>query len=62
MKAKNFSKKLKLNKKTVANLNNGEMEAVHGGGGNSAPWTNCPSCMITRCGCPTTSGPPGFCC
>ena len=31
MKAKEFRGKLKLNKKTIANLGNGDMKAVHGG-------------------------------
>jgi len=32
MKTKNFSKKLTLNKKTVAHLNEGELKNIHGGG------------------------------
>ena len=31
MKSKKISKKLKLNKKTIANLKNEEMKAAHGG-------------------------------
>ena len=31
MKTKSFSKKLTLNKKTIANLRNDEMNGVHGG-------------------------------
>jgi hypothetical protein len=31
MKSKQFNKKMTLNKKTVANLNNGEMREVNGG-------------------------------
>jgi hypothetical protein len=31
MKPKNFSKKLKLNKKTIASLNTGEMGVAYGG-------------------------------
>jgi len=37
MKPKNFSKKLILNKKTVADLNNKEMKEVVGGFPNTPP-------------------------
>jgi natural product precursor len=32
MKTRTFSKKLTLNKKTIADLNNGDMKSIHGGG------------------------------
>jgi hypothetical protein len=38
MGSKKFSKKLRLSKKTIANLNNGEMKNVQGG---TSP-SNCP--------------------
>lgn len=46
MKPKNFSKKLKLNKKTIAFLNSGEMRVVYGG--EPPPtwiWATCPPNM-----------------
>jgi natural product precursor len=43
MKPKNFSKKLILNKKTIADLNNKKMKDVLGGG--TMPWT----CPYPRC-------------
>ena len=60
MKTKQFNKKLSLNKKTVANLNNGDMNAVQGG--QSLVKDTCSldtgggfTCDITRCAsvCPT---------
>jgi bacteriocin-like protein len=44
MKTKTFSKKLSLNKKTVANLNDKEMQGIYGG--ETLELTVC----ITRCG------------
>jgi natural product precursor len=46
MKTKKYRKKLILNKKTIADLNNKKMNAVLGGGietkkGDTCPWT-CP--------------------
>lgn len=43
MKSKAFNKKLSLNKKTVANLNDKEMQVIYGGD------TAEPSICITRC-------------
>lgn len=37
MKARKFSKKLVLNKKTIANLNNGEMRIAYGGAPTQIP-------------------------
>jgi hypothetical protein len=47
MKLKKFSKKLKLNKKTIINLNINEMSKVYGG--VSKPITECTGCF-TYCG------------
>lgn len=44
MKPKNFSKRLILNKKTIADLNNKKMKDVLGGG-DTVPWT----CPYPRC-------------
>lgn len=60
MKTKKFSRKLMLNKKTVANLNGSMMGKVHGGEGDSQTPANsccmgptdCPNCTQT-CYCPT---------
>jgi hypothetical protein len=51
MKPKNFSKRLLLNKKTVANLNQKSMSNVKGGGtGITCEWCNSDaSCMVTKC-------------
>ncbi len=51
MKTKKFGKRLGLNKKTIANLNNGEKGHVFGGG----PETNATGdiCLAT-CTCPPT--------
>ena len=48
MKPKNFNKKLNLNKKTIADLNNGEMNNAHGG----IPCPVTQTCGGTGC-CPT---------
>jgi len=52
MKPKNFSKKLTLNKKTIVNLKNGEMNAVQGGVPVSTTKvsivTNCCLCNFSR--------------
>ena len=54
MKPKNFSKKLMLNKKTIAHLDNNEMKAAHGGTGD----TGDPGCVVqvtlTECPIPNT--------
>lgn len=51
MKTKKFSKKLNLNKKTVANLGDKEMNGVQAGGQVAASGSACPSCFQTFCGC-----------
>jgi hypothetical protein len=48
MKTKRLSKKLRLNKKTVSNLNVNEMKSVKGGGIMS-DITGCISCMSISC-------------
>lgn len=47
MKTKRFSKKLKLNKKTIADLKSNEMTDVHGGelAPRSYPYTGCYVCL-----------------
>ena len=59
MKPKVFNKKLSLNKKTIADLKNGEMNNVHGGI-NDTVAISC-TCVITGGCCPTqiTCGPTG---
>jgi hypothetical protein len=56
MKKKVLNHKLSLNKKTVVNLNNGEMINLKGGYltqyGNTCPVTVCPGCLslnLTEC-------------
>jgi len=55
MKTKTFSKKLSLNKKTVADLNNKDMQSVHGGATAEKTVcitrcvTDCALCTMTRC-------------
>lgn len=55
MKKSQFEKKLVLNKRLIARLNNIEMKAAQGGIGITVKWTNCNSCWISGCDCPTTS-------
>jgi hypothetical protein len=66
MKQKKFNKKLILNKKTIANLNNGEMKDVNGGKDDISN-SLCITCFTcdTDCGatcfgvtCPTRTGTP----
>lgn len=45
MKIKNFNKRLALNKNTIVNLNNDEMNGVHGGG----PLSLNPICITLSC-------------
>lgn len=54
MKTKRFAKKLTLNKKTVANLNNSQLGKIYGGLSGMATCT-CPSRIDTKCPekCPT---------
>ena len=64
MKTKKFSKKLSLNKATVADLNNSQMTAVQGG----APWTSlgilnkCYTLCDTGVCCPTIYRTDPQCC
>ena len=60
MKTKKFSKKLSLNKKTIADLDNGKMKGVYGGVLQSVN-TDCASCFYTGCNCPETE-PLGYTC
>jgi len=63
MKTKKIDKKLRLNKKTVANLNGSMMGNVNAGGGTlgcgTEIQTGCTPCTVTcqtvcqTCGCPT---------
>ncbi len=65
MKTRKFIKKLHLNKKTVADLNNGEMKGAYGGKECSArPCFETESCtQETNCGtCPITCGTCGETC
>jgi len=65
MKTKKLDGKLKLNKKTVANLNGSMMGNVNGGGtivigltqdpSCALPQTECPQCTLQTCGCGTTN-------
>jgi hypothetical protein len=70
MKPKQFSKKLMLNKQTVAHLGNKEMSAAHGGTGDTAvagcvrPPTFDPCITFGLYSCPTicyTVSPGGVC-
>jgi natural product precursor len=49
MKTKKFRGKLKLNKKTIAHLDNGNMKALYGG----IRTDGCPSWIKTDCTCGT---------
>jgi hypothetical protein len=58
MKKKKFSKKLNLNKKTVSNLVNVEMQEVYGGGLTQRGTPTCQiSCIATFCMCLTDEFP-----
>ena len=56
MKPKVFSKKLSLNKKTIAHLNGNDMKEAHGGIGKSAEYSNCIDCTVTCGTCFTDCG------
>lgn len=45
MKTKKFNKTLALNKKTVAHLNNDNMNALNGGTGNWTEYNTCQTCL-----------------
>jgi natural product precursor len=48
MKTKNLSKKLTINKKTIANLISTEMNGVRGGYHITfSPWVTCDNCTFT---------------
>jgi hypothetical protein len=49
MKVKGFSKKLSLNKKTIANLDSGEMKNVYVGKATTW-WPSCNTTCIVSCG------------
>lgn len=52
MKTQKFSKKLELNKETVARLNNGELRAAKGGAftfGVPTCWPECPIISVVIC-------------
>lgn len=53
MKTKQLTKKLKLNKKTVAHLDNGEMKVIFTG----IKTEECPSWIKTQCDCTTVVVP-----
>ena len=65
MKTKRISKKMRLNKKTIVNLNNHSMRGVVGGvcGCGCNPccccldtWGECETRLVDTCGCPPTVG------
>ncbi|MCX6579019.1 MAG: class I lanthipeptide [Candidatus Aminicenantes bacterium] len=58
MKTKKFDKKLALNKKTIADLSNGEMGKIQGGGYDTA-LSHCLACMETNYSRCLTQCPPG---
>ncbi len=58
MKIKKITKKLTLNKKTVAHLNNGELNAIQGGVDTWPP--QCPSISVCLCPIETLKGPECF--
>jgi natural product precursor len=61
MKPKKFDKKLTLNKKTISNLANGEMNDVYGGRPHTyQPCTNGTACVT--CTCDPTWYPRQPCC
>jgi len=72
MKAKKLTKKLNLNKETVADLAGGDMKKVQGGIGLTINWTNCLACSGTcgysclgtcvSCNTNDTVDPQGACC
>lgn len=47
MKTKKIGKKLVLNKKTIAHLYNGELNAIQAGDGFTKVGLSCPECPIT---------------
>jgi hypothetical protein len=56
MKSKKFDKKLVLGKKTIVDLNNGEMDEIQGGGPSGQ---TCPNCQVTTWSrCLTVCGGP----
>lgn len=62
MKSKKITKKLILNKKTVADLNHGELKNALGGVPFTIEGSNCLACTVTCAdSCPMT-GPRIYCC
>ena len=62
MKTKKFRKKLALNKKTIATLNNGNMMGNVVGGGDlvvHGQITECTSCYLGPTDCPDCTAPSG---
>ena len=49
MKGKSFSKKLSLNKKTIVNLDSGEMKKVYGGKADTWYPSCNTSCILSGC-------------
>lgn len=65
MKTKKFSKVLKLNKKTIVDLNNDDMYSVKGGATRSCIQTKCPVdsiCLICTGYCQPDTFPNTECC
>jgi hypothetical protein len=54
MKSKKITKKLNLNKKTVADLSLGELKNANGGFGLTIDRTNCLACSYTCVSCGPT--------
>jgi len=55
MKSKTFSKKLSLNKKTIARLNNNVMDNVYGGYWSLLIISECLGCITVDFGCNTVN-------
>jgi hypothetical protein len=53
MKTKNLGNRLVLNKKTIVNLNNGQLGNVKGGILTLNTYVTVCTCIQTRCTCPT---------
>jgi hypothetical protein len=71
MKPLKFNKRLRLNKKTIVNLNTGKMKNAYGGGGlppltepeyTCEPWQTCQQTDCIICRTEGNSEPPNLCC